>query len=151
MPKNEWIGLTGPELNRSAKEEVQSAFVGHRCTVSLSKRPFNFVVRTPKGRQLNVVVRSFRSEKKTTYIFIEKAAFNPDPALFLAVVRFEEGSTPGLFLIPSWVDGGPNPLFENRPYTDKHKSPPEWGLTLSEVKMGILRNEWPFRETVARL
>jgi len=151
MPNNEWSGLTGPELNRSAKEEVRSAFVRDRCAVSPSKRPFNFVVRTPTGRHLNVVVRSFRSEKKTTYIFIEKTAFRPDPALFLAVVRFEEGSAPGLFLNSVMGRRWDGPFVRGRPYTDQHKSPPEWGLTLSGEKMGILRNKWSFRETVARL
>ena len=89
--------------------------------------------------------------EKTTYIFIEKTAFRPDPALFLAVVRFEEGSAPGLFLNSVMGRRWDGPFVRGRPYTDQHKSPPEWGLTLSGEKMGILRNKWSFRETVARL
>jgi hypothetical protein len=146
-----WSDLTATQVNRCAKEEVERALSKQGCHASNANRPYNFTVRTPGGFQFNIVVRSFRVEKKTSYTFIEKRSFNPDPALFLAVVRFEDGHAPDLFLIASSLNGAPNPLFEERNYTDQQKSAPEWGLTLSTTMMTILSKEYRLRQVLAEL
>ena len=151
MSNSAWKDLTPSQVNRCAKDEVERKFVSQGWRVSPAERPHAFTVLTPNGGRFNVVVRSFRVEKKTSYTFMRKTAFNPDPSLLLAVVRFEEGQAPSLYLIPSSVDGQPNPLLENRPYTERHKSTPEWGITLSESKMAVIRNECTFSDTMARL
>jgi len=67
----------------------------------------------------------------------------------MAIALFTEGTSPTLFLIPSFAWQTPNLLFVGRDY-QRLKSKPEWGLNLSQKNLETL-NQYRFEETVNHL
>ena len=88
---------------------------------------------------------------KTPYVFLQKSKFPISPQSLLALVQFVDGEPATLFLVPSCVEGAPNPILESRDYGDGKKSAPEWGLTLSKKKLARIAEECGFGAAVTRL
>lgn len=107
-------------------------------------RGIDFIARSPGGSFMAVQVKSVL---KTNYVFMQKSKFKLDSSTYLALLTFEEGQEPEMFLIPSAVWWSPNALFVDRDY-EGLKSKPEWGVSLSKKNLPMLE---PFRfETVAK-
>jgi hypothetical protein len=69
--------------------------------------------------------------------------------LIAAIVLFTDNQLPALYLVPSKVWYAPNALFADRKYEGK-KSPPEWGLNLSQRNLSML-NPYTFEDVVKTL
>jgi hypothetical protein len=104
-------------------------------TAEVDDHGIDFVVRTQVNRYYDVQVKSvFRGK----YIFFQKHKFHPRKNLLAAVVRFQNGEPPSLYLIPSKAWLRPNALLNDRNYEGK-KSKPEWGITLSKKNTPLLQ------------
>jgi hypothetical protein len=136
-------------LHEGAKVAVRAEFIRNGCEVSSGGKPQDFAIRTPKGSLYDVRVRSL---KKGTYFLLEKTNFKIRPFQLLAFVRWEEGGgSPGLYLIPSSVNGKMNPILLSYDYDEAKQSPPEFGFRITISSMAALRQDYTFRQTLAQL
>lgn len=109
-------------------------------------RGIDFIARFENGPFLEIQVKSTRA---LNYIFAQKNKFLLKENLFMAVVLFNEGNLPELFLISSLAWQNPNQLIVSRDYEGK-KSKPEWGLNLSQRNLDALE-KFRFDEVVNTL
>ncbi len=112
----------------------------------VNDRGIDFVCRHQDGQFYEIQVKSLRG---TGYVFAQKEKFELREELLLALVRFEEGEEPGLFLIPSLAWRMTDVLLVSRDY-EGLKSKPEWGINLSQRNLGML-GEYEFGEQVGRM
>lgn len=141
--RHDWARLNRLQLGKYAEYLVKMEFLLWGCEVFTSEvddRGIDFVIRTAQGRHFDVQVKSFRlgMGKNTPYVCIRKDKFRINRSLLLVLVQFEVGEAPVIWMIPSLVKGGANPLLESRDYGEGRKSLPEWGLTLSRKKLAQL-------------
>ncbi len=134
-----WAHLTPLQVGRYAEhfvvmELVRYGFDVYRCEVD--DRGIDFVIRH-EGSYTDLQVKAVRDGG---YIFFRKDNFQPRPNLVAAIVILSEGKLPELFLLPSTLWAQPNGVFVSRDY-DKPglKSRPEWGLSVSEKTLPVLR------------
>ncbi|RKD26049.1 hypothetical protein BEP19_02455 [Ammoniphilus oxalaticus] len=115
-------------------------------TSEVDDRGIDFIVRDKNGRFCEIQVKSLRG---TGYVFAQKSKFDiTNRNLYLALLRFEAGKLPDMFLIPAQVWEVPNEVFVDRNY-DKpgQKSAPEYGINISKRNYSILDN-FKFEKTV---
>lgn len=151
--RHNWARLNRLQLGKYAEYLAKMEFVLHGCDVFTSEvddHGIDFVVRTRAGHHYDVQVKSYRVAKNN-YVYMEKSKFPISPQSLLALVQFVEGEPATLFLVPSCVDGAPNPTLESRDYGEGKKSKPEWGLTLSKKKLAALAQGCGFGAAVSRL
>lgn len=107
----------------------------------------DFVIRKGQETYYDIQVKSVRG---FNYIFFRKECFELRENLYAAIVIFEDGEMPKLFLIPATAWCNPNSIFVNRAYEPPAKSKPEWGLNLSAKNRQLL-NEYSFEKIIAKL
>lgn len=151
--RHNWTRLNRLQLGKYAEYLAKMEFVLHGCDVFTSEvddHGIDFVVRTRAGRHYDVQVKSCRPASNK-YVFLQKSKFPIAPQSLLALVRFVDGEPATLFLVPSCVEGAPNPILESRDYGEGKKSAPEWGLTLSKKKLEALSDGCEFGAAIKRL
>lgn len=151
--RHNWTRLNKLQLGKYAEYLAKMEFILHGCDVFTSEvddHGIDFVVRTRAGLHFDVQVKSYRPATNK-YIYLQKSKFPISPQSMLALVQFIEGDPATLFLLPSCVDGAPNPILESRDYGDGKKSDPEWGITLSKKKLALLVADFGFATSVSRL
>jgi len=151
--RHNWTRLNRLQLGKYAEYLAKMEFVLHGCDVFTSEvddHGIDFVIRTREGHHYDVQVKSYRPATNK-YIFLQKSKFPISPQSMLALVQFTDGEPAVLFLVPSCVNGSPNPILESRDYGEGKKSAPEWGLTLSRKKLALLNTECGFAAMVSRL
>ena len=149
MQKHLWSELTKLQLGRYAEYFVKMEFTLHGFDVysaEVDDKGIDFVIRKDEGRYYDIQVKSARN---LTYIFFPKDRFVLSKSLVAAIVLFTDSQPPALYLVPSTVWLAPNALFADRNYEGK-KSPPEWGLNLSQRNLSIL-NSYTFEDVVRTL
>jgi len=145
----DWSHLNHLQLGRYAEY-----FVKMECTLlgldvyapEVDDKGIDFVIRKGEEAYYDVQVKSLRG---IGYIFFPKAKFKPRKNLLAAVVLFDQGEPPQLYLIPSTVWLRPNRLFRSRDYEGK-KSKPEWGMNVSKPNLPLL-TQYTFHEQVQKL
>lgn len=135
--QGEWSGLAPLQLGRYAEQLVTMAFVLHGCDVyraEVDDRGIDLVVRTRSGQFREVQVKASR---KGSEPFFKKDRFDLSPERWAAIVLFEDGRVPDMYLIPSiaWQDEGP-PFFGND-FPGK-RTEPEWRLSLAQKYRPVL-------------
>ncbi len=146
-----WGHLNKQRVGRYAEYYVKMAATMAGLDVytpEVDDRGLDFVVRAGPGRFYEFQVKAVRS--LSSYIFMRKEYFIPTADLHLALVLMLEGSEPAIYLIPSTVGLDPAPPFVSRDYGGGLKSPPEWGLNLSNAALVALE-PYRFEKVVARL
>ncbi len=107
----------------------------------------DFVIRKGNNRYHDIQVKSLRG---LGYIFYRKDYFEPRENLYAAIVIFDAGESPKLFLVPATVWLNRNALFVSRDYGPPKKSKPEWGISLSRKNYPLLQ-AYAFENVVAML
>lgn len=115
-------------------------------STEVDDRGIDFVCRYNKGSFMEIQVKSIRG---LNYVFMRKDQFKFRDSLWLALVIFEQGKEPNLYLIPSSVWKTPDRLFVSRDYEGK-KSKPEWGLNISRKNLPTLAN-YQFDNVIPKL
>jgi len=154
--KYNWSRLNRLQLGKFAEYLVKMEFVLYGCDVFSSEvddHGIDFVIRTKAGNHFDVQVKSFRviPGKNTPYVFLEKQKFQIHSSRLLVLVHFVINQPPTLYLLPSSVNGEPNPLFVSRDYGEGRQSAPEWGMTLSKRNIERLSQESAFHIVVDTL
>jgi hypothetical protein len=151
--RHNWSRLNRLQLGKYAEYLAKMEFILHGCDVFTSEvddHGIDFVVRTCAGRHYDVQVKSYRPAANK-YVYLEKSKFPISPQSLLALVQFVDGEPATLFLVPSCVEGTPNPILESRDYGEGKKSAPEWGLTLSKKKLAALADGCGFGAVISGL
>lgn len=149
MPNKEWNKLNNLQLGRYAEYFAKMEFASYGLDVYTSEvddHGIDFVVKDKKGRFCEIQVKS-KTEKG--YVFMQKSKFDiENKNLYLALLIFESGKLPDIFLIPSEAWKVPNEVFVDRKY-DKpgQKSQPEYGINISQKNYDIL-NIFRFNDSI---
>ncbi len=141
--------LSHLQIGRYAEYLVKMEFTLYGFDVygsEVDDRGIDIVLRCGEGTHLDVQVKSLRG---SGYIFFPKVNFSPRESLLAAVVLFENGTAPRLYLIPPtvWRDelGGP---FVDRRYIGL-ASPPEWGIRVNSKHSPTL-DKFRFERTITK-
>lgn len=140
MPNKEWNKLNNLQLGRYAEYFAKMEFASYGLDVYTSEvddHGIDFIVKDKKGRFCEIQVKS-KTEKG--YVFMQKSKFDiENKNLYLALLIFESGKLPDIFLIPAEAWKVPNEVFVDRKY-DKpgQKSHPEYGVNISKKNYDIL-------------
>lgn len=140
MPNTDWSRLNSLQLGRYAEYFAKMEFASYGLEVYISEvddHGVDFIVKDKKGRFCEIQVKS-KTEKG--YVFMQKGKFHiNNKNLYLALLIFNQGKLPDIFLIPSEAWKVPNDVFVDRKY-DKpgQKSAPEWGINISNKNYDIL-------------
>ena len=105
----DWSKLNRLQLGKYAEYLCKMEFILHGCDVLASEvddRGIDFVVRTERKvngvdaiHHYDVQVKSYRLPGATPYVFIRKRKFPIGPGRLLALVQFDHGHPPTLFLV----------------------------------------------------
>ena len=141
MPNLMWSRLNRLQLGRYGEYYAKMEFASYGFDVYTSEvddHGVDFVARDPvSGKYYEVQVKSVR---EYTYVYSQKDKMPISPDRMLCLLRFENGSLPECYIIPSIVWLAPNDLFVDRPYgKEGQTSKPEWGINLSKKNMHILK------------
>ncbi len=140
LPNTNWTQLKPQQLGRYAEYYTKMEFASHGCDVYTSEvddHGIDFVVKDKNNRFCEIQVKSIRG---TGYVFMQKNKFDiTNKNLYLALLIFEVGKLPDIFLIPSQAWEVPNEIFVDRNY-DKpgQRSVPEYGVNISKRNYSIL-------------
>jgi len=146
---HEWSKLTKLQLGKYAEYFVKMEFTMHGFDVysaEVDDKGIDFVIRKNEKQYYDIQVKSARN---LTYIFIPKDRCELRNNLLISIVLFTDNQMPSIYLIPTITWQQPNALFVDRDYKGK-KSPPEWGLNLSQKNLEIL-NDYSFEKMVISL
>jgi hypothetical protein len=139
MEKYAWSHLNTLQVGRYAEYFVKMEFTLYGFDVyqaEVDDKGIDFVIRKGRERYHDIQVKSVRG---FNYIFFRKEYFEPRDNLYAAVVIFNDGETPKLFLVPATVWLSPKSLFVSRDYEPPKKSKPEWGINLSPKNYPLLQ------------
>lgn len=150
MPsKYDWGRLNHLQLGRYAEyfAKMEFTLLGFDVyTAEVDDRGIDFVIRKAVGRYYDVQVKSARG---WNFVFFHKERFTIRDNLLAAIVLFEAGEAPRLYLIRSTEWLKPNGLLVSRDYEGK-KSKPEWGIKLSKRNLPLLE-QFSFGRAVREL
>jgi len=141
VKRYDWRRLNHLQLGKYAEYFVKMELTLYGLdtfTPEVDDKGIDFIVRNMSGEHFEVQVKSVR---RMNYIFFPKSKFEIRSNMFAAVVVFETGKAPKLFLIPSEAWNTPNALLRSHDFEGK-KGKPEWGLNIS-------RKNWPLLERFA--
>jgi hypothetical protein len=116
MERYDWKKLTSLQVGRYAEYFVKMEFALYGFDVyqaEVDDKGIDFVIRKGKDRYHDIQVKSIRS---LNYIFFRKEYFQLRENLYAAIVIFDSGEPPKLFLVPATVWLKPNALFVSRNY-----------------------------------
>ncbi len=140
MPNTVWSKLNSLQLGRYAEYFAKMEFASYGLevyTCEVDDHGVDFIVKDKKGRFHEIQVKSLRNKG---YVFMAKSKFDiSNKNLYLALLLFEDGKNPDIFLIPSKAWKVPNEVFVDRNY-DKpgQTSKPEYGINISNKNYEIL-------------
>jgi hypothetical protein len=144
MPNTDWSRLSHLQLGRYAEYFAKMEFASYGLEVFMTEvddRGIDFIIKDQNRRFCEVQVKSLRSPG---YTFMRKVHFDiNNDNLYLALLLFESGRLPDVFLIPARVWKEPNRVFVDRNYDGPgQKSAPEYGVNLSKRNVPLLE---PFK------
>lgn len=150
MPNTNWSTLNPMQLGRYAEYYAKMEFASYGFEVYTSEvddHGVDFVAKIKAGRFIEIQVKSIR---QTNYVFMQKNKWNiENPNSYLALLLFEDGKLPEIYLIPAMAWKSPNRLFCDKDY-EGLKSKPEYGLNLSMKNMVLLK-EFKIEEIITSI
>jgi hypothetical protein len=137
MTHEHWSKLGRTDLITAGKALVEERLNRLGCAVTPPSNPIDgrLEVRTGSGRSLEVFVST---QRVGGYAFWGKKRLQPADHRFAALVLVNDGSEPGLYLVPTeeWLDAA-------RPLTDRDyegkASEPEYGIEINRASIPSLR------------
>lgn len=153
----DWGRLNHMQLGRYAEYFVKMEFTRHGFdvyTAEVDDKGIDFVVRKERmdgdgATSINYHDVQVKSVRRLNYVFIRKDKLLMRENLLVAVVLFENGELPNLYLIPAMAWQQPDGLLVDRNY-EGLKSKPEWGLNLSHKNL-VLLEEYRFEQSIERI
>ena len=150
MVRYQWDQLNRQQVGAYAEYfvKMELTMLGFQVySTEVDDRGIDFVARHGSGPFIEVQVKALRGPG---YVFMKKSNFTPSETLHLALAMLKTGEAPELYLIPSlrWRDA--DNVFVSRDYGEGLKSPPEWGLNLSQRNMPFLQDH-RFERSASRL
>lgn len=133
-----WKNLDKAAVGRYAEYYVKMEMTARKFEIyvpELDDHGVDFLARRRPGPYLEIQVKAIR---QPGYVFLRKKHFPLGRERFLIIVRLTEDEAPALHLIPSLVWQTPDDLFVSREYGAPRVSDPEWGISLSALRMSRL-------------
>lgn len=141
MPNLDWSKLNKQQLGRYAEYYAIMEFASFGLEVYTSEvddHGVDFIVKTKKGRFIEVQVKSLRETNNGNYTFIYKTKMDiDDQDRIVCFIYFINEKFPDVYLIPATAWKNPNKVLVDRDYPDK-KSKPEWGICYSKKNRSLL-------------
>jgi hypothetical protein len=130
-----WKHLNHLQVGKYAEYFVKMALVRAGFDVfnaEVDDKGVDFVLRVgcDDPRYYDIQVKSVRS--RNSYVFMQKEKFRLRDNLLLALIVFDEGQEPEMYLVPARAWTRAEPPFVDRDYEGR-KSAPEYGLVLSSA------------------
>jgi hypothetical protein len=116
MERYDWKRLTTLQVGRYAEYFVKMEFTLYGFAVyqaEVDDKGIDFVIRKDNDRYHDIHVKSVQG---LNYIFFRKEYFELRENLYAAIVIFDSGESPKLFLVPATLWLNPNALFVSRDY-----------------------------------
>ncbi len=157
MERYKWSRLSPLQVGRYAEYLAKMEFTLYGFdvyTAEVDDKGIDFVIRKEHMQGNGRVESSYydvqvKSVRRMNYVFFTKDKFALRNNLFAAVVLFDDGEAPRLYLIPATAWQQPNALLVDRNY-EGLKSKPEWGLNLSRKNLSLLE-PYKLEHTVEQL
>ena len=149
MKKQNWKELNHLQIGKYAEYLSKMEFIRYGFDVfspELDHKGIDFIIRKDEKNYFDIQVKSSRD---LNYIFFLKSKFELRQNLYAVIVLFTGQSKTDLFLIPSITWEKTNSLFVEKNYENK-KSPPEYGLNLSQKNLPLLE-EFKFKRKIEDL
>ncbi|MEY2372153.1 DUF4365 domain-containing protein [Lysinibacillus capsici] len=149
MPNTDWTKLNSLQVGKYAEYFAKMEFASYGLevyTTEVDDRGIDFIIKDKNGRFCEIQVKSLRG---TGYVFMQKSKFDiTNKNLYLALLIFNVGEMPDVFIIPAQAWEVANEVFVDRNY-DKpgQTSKPEWGINISKKNYSILEI-FKFEETI---
>ncbi len=144
-----WESLNKQQVGAFSEYFVKMEFTMYGFQVystEVDDRGIDFVTRFENNSFFTIQVKSIRTTKKASYVFMQKDKFKLSSDLYLVLVILDEKQAPRIYIIPSTEWQKPNALLVDRDYEEK-KSKPEYGLNLSKKNMQML-NQYEFAKMI---
>ncbi|UNT56859.1 DUF4365 domain-containing protein [Lysinibacillus capsici] len=140
MPNTDWTKLNSLQIGKYAEYFAKMEFASYGLevyTTEVDDRGIDFIIKNKNGHFCEIQVKSLRG---TGYVFMQKSKFDiTNKNLYLALLIFNNGEMPDVFLIPAQVWEVPNEIFVDRNYGNPGQtSKPEWGINISKKNYSIL-------------
>lgn len=140
MPNLHWEELEKLQIGRYAEYFAKMEFASYGLQVyspEIDDHGIDFIVKDKKGNFKEIQVKSKRG---MGYVYMEKTKFDiTNKNLYLALLVFEQGRFPDVFLIPAEAWSEPNGVLVDRGYTKPGQtSKPEYGVNISKKNYSIL-------------
>lgn len=140
MPNLHWEKLEKLQIGRYGEYFAKMEFASYGLQVyspEIDDHGIDFIVKDKKGNFKEIQVKSIRGMR---YVYMEKTKFDiTNKHLYLALLVFENGRFPDVFLIPAEAWSEPNGVFVDRGYTEPGQtSNPEYGVNISKRNYSIL-------------
>ena len=146
MRKKVWKDLNHLQIGKYAEYLAKMEFILFGFDVfapELDHKGIDFIVRKDELVCFDIQVKSTRG---LNYIYFRKSKFELRKNLYAVIVIFTDQSKADLYLIPSTTWKKTNSLFVEHDYENK-KSPPEYGLNLSQKNLPVLE-EFKFERVI---
>jgi hypothetical protein len=133
LPNTNWNQLTPLQLGRYAEYFAKMEFASYGLEVYTSEvddHGIDFIVKDKQGSFAEIQVKSLRG---MGYVFMSKSKFDiRNRSLYLALLIFNPGQLPDIFLIPASTWQKPDEIFVDRDYDKEGQiSKPEYGVNIS--------------------
>ena len=152
MPNTNWSKLNKLQIGRYAEYFAMMEFASYGFEVYTSEvddHGIDFVVKTKDRIFLEVQVKSIR-KSSVNYVFMQKDKWDINsPDTYLALLIFEDGKLPEMYLVPAMAWKAPDALLCDKNY-EGLKSKPEYGLNLSKKNMPLL-SSYKFAEVIEQI
>lgn len=152
MPNLNWSSLSPLQLGRYAEYYAKMEFASYGFDIYTSEvddHGIDFVMEDNNGGFLQIQVKSIRAKG---YVFVQKTKFDiNNKNLYLALLIFNDGKLPEMFLIPTSAWKTATKVFTDKNY-DKpgQKSLPEYGINISDKGMSELE-KYKLENTLGQL
>ena len=148
MEKLPWKDLNHLQIVKYAEYLSKMEFICYGFDVftpELDHKGIDFIVSKDDKTYFDIQVKSSRD---LNYIFLLESKFDLRETLYAVIVLFTGNSKSDLYLIPSETWKRKDSLFVFHEYKDK-KSPPEYGLNLSQKNIPLLE-KFKFGEIIQK-
>jgi hypothetical protein len=149
LARYDWKRLSRMQLGRYAEYFTMMEFTQFGFQVystEVDDRGVDFVVRGESGKFYEIQVKSLRDRG---YTYLRKDTSSLSHERLVALLLFNQGRPPSLFLIPTVDWNKQSSLLVSRDYAGK-RSKPEWGIQVSKKTVPMLE-AYAFTKTIRTL
>ena len=137
MPNMNWFDLGTHKMGRIAEYYAMLEFASYGCPIYTTEidEGVDFIAKV--GIEFYEI--QVKSMTRGKYVYVLKSSMSiHDKKRLVCFLRFTDGASPEVFIIPATSWKRPNAVLKNNVYPDTKKSPPEWGIYYADRNLHLL-------------